>query len=143
MHYIDSNVFIYAVISDELSEQKAAHSKKILYRIADGSLEAATSVLTWDELVWIVRKLSTPETAQKEGRQFLEFPNLKLLQIDAKTLEKAQSMIERYSLKPRDAMHIACAIQNNITHIISDDGDFDKITEITRKPLAVAATDSR
>ena len=80
--YVDSNVFIYAIVADENSEPKASSSKKILKHIADGSLDAATSTLTWDEIVWSVRKLIGTETAIKHGKYFLDFPNLRLLRVD-------------------------------------------------------------
>jgi len=36
--YIDSNVFIYPVIYDEKSMKKAARAKRILVKIADGTI---------------------------------------------------------------------------------------------------------
>jgi predicted nucleic acid-binding protein len=38
MKYVDSNVFIYSVVAEEKSERKASLSKKILLKVADGSL---------------------------------------------------------------------------------------------------------
>jgi predicted nucleic acid-binding protein len=70
MRYLDSNVFIYPVIADEKTERKAFLAKKILLKIAEGSLEAATASLTWDELIWSVRKISGLEIAIKEERNF-------------------------------------------------------------------------
>lgn len=34
--------------------------------------------LSWDELVWIIRKTLGDQIATQEGRKFLEFPNLKI-----------------------------------------------------------------
>jgi predicted nucleic acid-binding protein len=135
MKYVDSNVFIYSVVAEEKSERKASLSKKILLKVADGSLAAATSVLTWDELVWATRKFSGLENAIKEGKFFLEFPNLKILKVDSEVIKEAQKLVETYKLKPRDAIHAACAIKNNIKEIISDYPDFDKVKEIKRIKL--------
>ena len=109
--------------------------RKILKHIADGSLNAATSTLTWDEVVWSVRKLIGTETAIKHGKHFLDFPNLRLLRVDSGILSTAQKIIEKYNLKPRDAIHLACCLENDIDEIISDDSDFDHFKETKRIPL--------
>ncbi len=139
IRYVDSNVFIYAIVADEASEKKALYCKKILLKIAEGELNAATSSLTWDEVVWSVRKLLDAKTSMKEGRELLEFPNLRILNVDHKVLGKAQKALERYSLKPRDAIHAACCLENNIGELISDDPDFDAVSGLSRIRLEEAA----
>lgn len=135
MIYLDANVFIYPVIYDEVIEKRALNAKNILIKMAKGNLECATASLTWDEFTWIIRKTLGVKIAIEEGRKFLEFPNLKILSIDEKTIREAQKIVERYRLKPRDAIHIGCAIRNNIREIVTDDPDFDKVKEIKRIEL--------
>ncbi|MHB1830042.1 MAG: type II toxin-antitoxin system VapC family toxin [Candidatus Micrarchaeaceae archaeon] len=137
--YIDSNVFIYAIVADEASEKKALYCKKILLRMAEGGLNAATSSLTWDEVVWSVRKLLDVKTSIKEGRELLGFPNLRILNVDHRVLGKAQRTLEKYNLKPRDAIHAACCLENNIDRLISDDPDFDAVSDLRRIKLEDAA----
>ena len=138
MIYLDSNGFIYAVVADEKTEEKSRLSKEILVRLSEGNIEVGTSTLTWDELVWNVKKFLGEETAKVEGKKFLEFPNLKILNVDITTITEAQRITETYKLKPRDSIHAACAIKNNISKIISDDPDFDKVKEIERISLEKA-----
>ena len=138
MIYLDSNVFIYYVISDEKTEEKSLLSKNILIKIAEGKLDAATSSVTWDELIWSVKKVVGVDIAKTEGKKFLEFPNLRILNVDASVINEAQKILEKYNLKPRDSMHAACAIKNNMTQIISDDPDFDKVKELERIGLEKA-----
>jgi hypothetical protein len=132
MKYIDSNVFIYPVIYNENTEKLAKEAKKILVKIAEGDLEASTSFLTWDEVVWVVRKTIDKKSAVKEGEKFLQFPKLEMLEINKNVILKAQDLIDRYKLRPRDAIHVASALENNIKEIISDDPDLDVVKEITR-----------
>jgi hypothetical protein len=136
MVYVDANVFLYRVIHAEEVE-KARLSKKILLRIARGEMDACTASLTWDELVWVVKKLRGIKVARVEGGRLLRFPNLKILSVDG-VLSEAQRIIEAYDVGPRDAIHAACALKNRIKEIISDDEDFDRIEEITRIPLRKA-----
>ena len=70
--------------------------------------------------------------SKAEGKKFLEFPNLKTLNIDANVISEAQKILEKYNLTPRDSIHAGCAIKNNIEQMVSDDPDFDKVSEIKR-----------
>ncbi len=138
MKYVDSNVFIYAVLADEATEPKARLAKQILTRIADGRLIAATSSLTWDEVVWSIRGELGGRIAMEEGARFLEFPNLTLLNVDEKTIRRAQRIMAESGMKPRDAIHLACCIEGGMDEIISDDRDFDVAKEVKRLPLEKA-----
>jgi len=131
MIYIDSNVFIYPVIYNN-KVSGVVKAKEYLLKIAKGQLKACTASLTWDELVWIVRKISDINSAIQEGKRFLEFPYLQILNIDHNILQKAQELLEEYCLKPRDAIHAAAALVNNINQIVSDDDDFDRIKGVKR-----------
>lgn len=60
--YLDSNIFIYAALySGEVAEK----SKEYLRRALDGEFKAYTSVLTWDEVVYVVRKLAGVEESRR------------------------------------------------------------------------------
>ncbi len=45
---------------------------------------------------------------------------------------KAQKLVEKYKIKPRDAIHSATSLSLNINEIISEDSDFDKVEELKR-----------
>lgn len=130
--YVDSNVFIYPVIYDEEAVVEAGKSRDFLLKIALGKVEACTSSLTWDEVAWVVRKLFGVENSVNEGKKFLGFPNLTVLGVRKSTVFKAQELVERYRVKPRDAVHAAVALENKIGTIVSYDEDFDEINEIRR-----------
>jgi predicted nucleic acid-binding protein len=107
-------------------------SKKILLNVVTGKLKACTSVLTWDEVVYIVKRNFDKKTAVKEGNLLISFPNLHFFSVTERELLQSQAFIEKYNVQPRDALHAACMITNNITEIISYDSDFDAIKEISR-----------
>jgi len=130
--YVDSNIFIYPVIYDETAIEEAKKSKAFLLKIALGKVEAYTSSITWDELTWTIRKLFGINFSINEGKKFLSFPNLRLLGIKKSTVLKAQELVERYKMKQRDAIHVAVALENKITNIISYDKNFDTVDEIKR-----------
>lgn len=129
MTYLDANVFIYAAMG---AESKAVPAQKILQKVAEGDMDACTSTLTWDEIVWAVKKALGYNDAREEGIKFLAFPNLKLISADANIVAEAQRLITETKLKPRDAIHAASAIRHGIREFVSDDPDFDAVSEIKR-----------
>ncbi|MBI2044872.1 type II toxin-antitoxin system VapC family toxin [Candidatus Pacearchaeota archaeon] len=127
--YIDSNIFLNPIL---YGDKKAEAYKKILNNIINNGFYAVTSVLTWDEVVFIIGKKIGRDLAVKEGRKFLAFPNLFFVSVSMDIVLRAQKIIEKYNLKPRDAIHIATALSQGCNEIVSDDADFDKVKEIKR-----------
>jgi predicted nucleic acid-binding protein len=135
MPYIDSNVFIYPVIYQTETQQKAKKAKEILLKIESREISAYTSTLTWDEVVWVVSKVIGRNDGIAQGRKLLGFPNLNFINADENVLTHAQTLLDKYKLSPRDSIHVASALTKNIKAIISDDSDFDQVQEIKRTPL--------
>jgi len=132
--YLDSNVFIYPVISEE-STKKARKAKDVLLKVASKQMEGYTATLTWDEIVWVTTKLLGAKDGMEQGRKFLIFPNLTFVQIDSKVVTMAQKMMENYGLKPRDAIHASAALVSGQRAIISDDDDFERVKDLHRTSL--------
>jgi uncharacterized protein len=135
MVYLDSNVFIYAIIYDKEDEPKAKKANDILLNIENGKIAAYTSTLTWDEVVWVISRAMGRKEGASQGKKMLGFPNLQFVVADENVLARAQKLIDKYSLSPRDSIHIASALEKRIKQIISDDADFDQVKEIRRTPL--------
>jgi len=130
--YIDTNIFLNPILYDSNKNQEAKKSKNFLEEIITNKKIGFTSVLTWDEFVWIIRKTLGINIAKEKGEQFLVFPNLKIVKLSLTTINRAQDLISNYHIQPRDAIHAASALENKINKIISFDGDFDIINEIER-----------
>jgi uncharacterized protein len=133
--YIDSNVFIYPIIYPQEVDIRVKNAAAILKSIAIGEFSAFTSTLTWDEVVWAVRKALGKSESVNEGQKLLGFVNLQFIRADENILNQAQVLMSRYNLKPRDSIHLASAIDGKLNTIISDDQDFDAVKEIKRFPL--------
>lgn len=97
MFYLDSNVFIYPVIYQTETQQKAKKAKDLLLKIESGQLSAYTSTLTWDEVVWVVSKVLGRDDGIDQGRKLLDFPNLKFITVDESILNRAQALIDNTS----------------------------------------------
>jgi hypothetical protein len=125
-------VFVYPLIYDPEAVGEAKKSKDFLLKIALGKVEAYTASVTWDEVVWVLRKVFDLEFSTDEGKKFLSFPNLRLLGVKKSTVFRAQELMEKYGIRPRDAIHVAVALENKITTIVSYDKDFDDMNEVRR-----------
>jgi hypothetical protein len=132
MLYLDSNVFLYAILNDEELGERA---RNLLREVQSGRENASSSALTFDEIVWVVKKYRTLKDAIRAGEAFLNFPNLKLVTVNGDLLALALNLIKKYGLRPRDSIHAASAIANKTEVIVSTDEDFDKVKELSRKPL--------
>lgn len=132
MRYIDSNIFIYAAL---YSGEKAEHARKILSDVVKG-YSAITSTLVIDEVIWNIWKEADRETAIKEGIRIFELPNLNVLSVNREDMYFALNLMKKHQkLKPRDAIHLAVSIHAGVFRIVSDDSDFDDISEIEREAL--------
>ena len=66
----------------------------------------------------------------------MQFENLKTVKIDSKTMQSALELMKLcVTPKPRDAIHLATALDEGISTIVSDDVDFDHINGIKRTAL--------
>ncbi len=124
--YIDASVFIQGILRDDNK------SKEIILKIANKEFIGVTSVLSWDEIVFVVQKFLGRDLALREGKRFFNLPNIEFIEVRKEIILRAQKLIEKYRIKPRDAIHSATAVNLNIKEIISEDSDFDKIKELKR-----------
>ncbi|MEM4142995.1 MAG: type II toxin-antitoxin system VapC family toxin [Candidatus Bathyarchaeia archaeon] len=130
--YIDSNVFLYPIVYDAKVVGEAQKSKGFLLKVAEGAVEVCTSTITWDEIAWVIRKIFGFNLSAEQSRKFLSFPNLKLVGVKKSTVLRAQEIMEKYQVKPRDAIHAATALENNVVEIVSYDKDFEKVEGLKR-----------
>jgi len=132
--YIDANVFIFATLGDDI---RAVKAKEILKKVVLGEIRAITSSLTIDEVVWNISKQTKDRNlAIEQGLRILQFDNLDAVSVDAKIIQSALGLMEKYNLlKPRDAIHLAVALAHDVSVIVTDDSDFDAIKEIKTKHL--------
>jgi len=131
--YVDSNVFILPVLGEK--SERARGARTVLERVESGELLAYTSILTWDELVWVVSKVLGRTDGIQAGRKLLNFPGLRLIDVTAQVVSRAQTMLESYRLAPRDAVHCASALTRGLSTLVSDDRGLDVVAELRRSTL--------
>lgn len=126
--YIDSNIFIFAAMDrTDLGEG----CRKVLQMIQDREITCASSYLTVDEVIWVLKKKLGKENAVRISKATLSLP-VKWLDVDRSIIS---SMIDNYrenTLDPRDCLHLSSMKANGIDTILTEDSDFDNIKGIRR-----------
>jgi uncharacterized protein len=131
--YVDSNVFILPLLGER--SPRSSGARRVLEQIEAGTLTAYTSVLTWDEVVWVVSKSLGRSDGLQAGKKLLNFPHLRFVDVSTSVIARAQAISEASSLAPRDAIHCATASGKGIRRLISDDRALEGAPEIERVPL--------
>ncbi|MEF8880176.1 MAG: type II toxin-antitoxin system VapC family toxin, partial [Candidatus Thermoplasmatota archaeon] len=126
--YIDSNIFIYSAIDNT---KIGENCRKILKKIENDKITAASSLLTIDETLWILQKQIGRKEALKNTKIIQSLP-IKWINLKKETLYQTFKIYNETQLDPRDAIHLASMKQTGHTTLLSEDQDFDDIEEIDR-----------
>lgn len=91
--------------------------------------------MTFDEVIWEVKRNRGIEKAIDVADAMLNFPNLEIIAANREVASSALQIIREYRLAPRDAIHAATALAEKADFIVSTDAHFDKVKELKRKKL--------
>lgn len=129
-YFLDSTTLIHAV------DKSAEHHKEclnVINKAAKGEINAATSLETLEETLFILSKLTSTLTAIRIIRDYLKMREIKKYEMNLATFEHALEIMEITPLKrPKDAINTATMLQHNIQKIISEDEEYDKVGLIER-----------
>ena len=129
---LDANFFVFALLDTTAKGQAASGIQR---DVVEGKVEAATSVLALDELMWVLVKNRKQGLIRTAVEGVYATPNLKVREVDSDIPILALDFLETYNLKPRDAFHAAIMRSLGLKEIVSDDPDFDRIEWIKRISL--------
>ena len=132
MTYFDANIFVFAACDQT---EIGSNARVLINDIQEGRRTVSTSALTYDEVVWGVRKSLGKEAADRAGELFLALPHLQLIEVKRETITEAHHLVKHFNLKPRDAIHFATMRLERETEIVSEDPDFDALPGIKRIAL--------
>jgi predicted nucleic acid-binding protein len=106
-------------------------ARELVKLVEEGATQGFISPLVIDEVVWKLRKeLKSHKASIDVSKRIVRMSNLTVLSITLDETNKAFDFMEKYELKPRDALHVATMLQNNVKIIVSEDPDFKKVREI-------------
>ena len=130
VYFIDTNIPIYA------SGKKHPYKEpcqKIIFDIAESKLIAFTNTEVFQEIIYRYFSINELSLGHKIFENFYSLISPNILSVNPDDILLAQALSKKYhSIKPRDLLHAATMINNNLEDILSTDKDFDKIKEINR-----------
>ncbi len=129
--YIDSNIFIYSAVD---KSQLGRKCRKVIDKIEDGSLNAGSSYLVLDEVLWILQNEIGKEDALESTKMFLSLP-VKWIDVKRDIIYQSLNLYDRTHLAPRDSIHLASMKKEKLTVLLSEDDDFDGIEGIERRSV--------
>jgi len=92
-----------------------------------------TDVLVLDELIYVSkRKYNIPYNISIEFTETNILPYVTVLNLGEEEYKYAAEIIMKHDLKPSDALHVGAMINNDITLIVSEDGEFDRVPAVKR-----------
>ncbi len=125
-HCFDAGVFLSPMLKNQPA-RVVALCREWMLRIGRGELDACTSSLTWDEVVWVAARAEggfDPARAAETGRRFLALPNLRFVPVDRELVAAAQQIMTSARVRPRDSIHAATALRFAGGSLVTVDSDF-------------------
>ena len=129
--YADAGVFVLSLTADDRAPNVAA-SKSFVGSVVRGERALSTSTLTWDEVVYVVRRLLGPEDSQDKAEDLLALRNVTWIPVDLAVIRGASDLYRTLPIRPRDAIHAASAIRSGEREVVSEDKVFDRVPGIRR-----------
>jgi len=92
-----------------------------------------TDVLVLDELLYISKKkYNIPYNVSVKFVETNILPYITILNLGEEEYKYATEIITKHNLKPSDALHVGAMMNNNITLVVSEDREFDRIPVVKR-----------
>lgn len=129
-YFLDSTTLIHAIDKSAESQKECLN---IINKAAKGIINAATSLETLEETLFILSKLTSPSTALRVTHDYLKITKIKKYEMNLTIFENALEIMEITPLKrPKDAINVATMLEHHIPKIISEDKEYDKLNLIQR-----------
>ncbi len=129
--YADAGLFLLPLLHEARLPHVGA-ARRFLESLARGGGRVSTSTLTWDEVVYVVRRFLGPEDSVAKGDELLVFPNLQWLRVDRAVLRRGADLYRTLPMRPRDAIHAGAALEAGESEILSEDRVFDRVPGLER-----------
>lgn len=129
--YWDSDVFL-GLFNKE--DDKVDKCKGVIKLANDDEIIIVTSALTLTEVVWIKGLPKLSKECENTIRRFFEQRYIAVRSVDRNIAEAARQLIWKHGVQPKDAIHVATALELGITVLDTFDGKLHKLDGKLGKP---------
>lgn len=119
MIYLDSNIFVIGANPNDKRQEKAI---LLLELVEEGEIDAFTSVITVDEVVYTLSSIVSQKKAEKVWGDMMNEPGLQIKDLDKKKTVSARKYFPE--LDPRDALHFQTFKSSEAEKLVTEDKDF-------------------
>lgn len=109
--YWDSDSFL-GFLNEE--EGKVELCAPVLRRAEEGQLQIVTSALTMVEVLWMKDRQRIPHEQARVVHDFFERECFVMVNLDRTIAEKAREVVWNHGIKPKDAVHVATALDQEL-----------------------------
>ena len=128
--FIDVNIPMYAAGTTHPLREP---SQRVIKAIAAGQLDALTDAEVFQEILYRYLHIGEREKGFRVFDLFYRIMLGNILPIEDMAIQLARELAEQYpAMSPRDLIHLAVMLRQNIQTIISTDTGFDSAKEIRR-----------
>lgn len=131
--YLDTNIWIYTL---ENYVQYAEALRALWQALDQGTLTAVTSELTLAEVLVKPMQRDAAEQQAICGQFIRSTDHLSVMPVSRSILMEAAQVRAKTQLKLPDAIHAATALSANCTTFLTNDRQFQKLTDIPVVPLS-------
>lgn len=142
--YWDSDCFL-AIFQNEAG--KVDQCDGVIERAERGDVLIVTSALTIAEVLWMKNAPKLPEEKSELVRKFFRRSHIRIYNVTRHIAEASQQLVWENSIKPKDAIHVATAIdlmadalETFDKGLISKSGKVGRPLLLIREPEAAAQT---
>ena len=128
--FIDANLLVYL---NTLTTEEIRRTYESFYLNLAVEHRMYTDALVLDEVIYISKKrYLVPYVTTLSFIESIVLPYITVLPLSEAEYNEAAKIIEKYNVKPSDALHIGAMRTNDINVAASEDEELDRIEEIKR-----------
>jgi len=128
--FIDANLLVYL---NTLTTEEIRRPYESFYLNLAVEHRMYTDALVLDEVIYISKKrYLVPYVTTLSFVESIVLPYITVLPLSEAEYNEAAKIIEKYNVKPSDALHIGAMRTNDINVAASEDEELDRIEEIKR-----------
>ena len=128
--FIDANLLVYL---NTLTTEEIRRPYESFYLNLAVEHRMYTDALVLDEVIYISKKrYLVPYVTTLSFIESIVLPYITILPLSEAEYNEAAKIIEKYNVKPSDALHIGAMRTNDINVAASEDEELDRIEEIKR-----------
>jgi len=129
-YFLDSTTLVHTVDKNAENHEECLN---IIDKAAKGEINAATSLETLEETLFILSKLTSTQTAVRIVHDYLRMTRIKKYEMRLAVFEHALEIMRATPLKrPKDAINVATMLEYSIPKIVSEDEEYDKVDLVER-----------